>query len=238
MEEDSWIFDYEKKKNAELIISTFHQNPFLEESIRQSIMDLKHTDYDLYLIYAEGKIVPPREKIFVQPDTYTEEPKNVKATYYGLDWGFATDYCGVVKVQLVGEKELYVEQLIYEQGLTNEDLIYLLREIGLDKSSEIVADSSEPKSIEQLKRAGFKIRGVKKGSGSVLFGLQKMRTFKIFIKETSTDLITEFKNYKFKRDRSGRLTNVPEGLDHLLDALRYVVMEFVDKPKKPNYTFI
>jgi len=238
VEEDWWGFDYEKKKNAELIISTFHQNPFLEESIRQSIMDLKHTDYDLYLIYAEGKIVPPREKIFVQPDTYTEEPKNVKATYYGLDWGFATDYCGVVKVQLVGEKELYVEQLIYEQGLTNEDLIYLLREIGLDKSSEIVADSSEPKSIEQLKRAGFKIRGVKKGSGSVLFGLQKMRTFKIFIKETSTDLITEFKNYKFKRDRSGRLTNVPEGLDHLLDALRYVVMEFVDKPKKPNYTFI
>ena len=238
VEEDWWGFDYEKKKNAELIISTFRENPFLEDSIRQSIMDLKDTDYDLFLIYAEGKIVPPREKIFVQPETYVEEPTRVKATYIGLDWGFGSDACGVVKVQVVGDKELYVEQLIYEQGLTNEDLIYLLREVGVDKSVEIVADSSEPKSIEQLKRAGFKIRGVKKGDGSVLFGIQKMRTFKIFIKETSTELITEFKNYKYKRDRSGRLTNVPQGLDHLLDGLRYVVMEFVDKPKKPNYSFI
>jgi len=237
VEEDWWGFDYEKKKNAELIVSTFKQNPFLEDSIRQSIMDLKNTDYDLYLIYAEGKVVPPREKIFVQPDTYTEEPKGVKSTYIGIDWGFGNDSCGVVKVQVVGDKDIYVEQVIYEQGLTNEDLIYLLRENDIDKNYEIVADSSEPKSIEQLRRAGFRIRGVKKGDGSVLFGLQKMRTFKIFIKDTSTDLITEFKNYKFKRDRSGRLTNVPEGQDHLLDALRYVVMEFVDKPKV-KYSFL
>jgi len=232
-----WGFDYEKKNNAELIVSTFKENPFLEDSIRQSIMDLKDTDYDLYLIYAEGKIVPPREKIFVQPETFTEEPKGIKATYIGLDWGFGTDPCGVVKVQIVGDKQIYVEQLIYEQGLTNEDLIYLLREKGIDKSYEIVADSSEPKSIEQLRRAGFKIRGVKKGDGSVLFGIQKLRTYKIFVKETSLELITEFRNYKYKRDRSGRLTNVPEGLDHLLDGLRYVVMEFVDKPK-PNYSFM
>jgi len=237
VEEDWWGFDYEKRKNAELIVSTFKQNPFLEESIRQSIMDLKNTDYDLYLIYAEGKIVPPREKIFVQPDTYTEEPKNVKATYVGIDWGFGSDACGVVMVKVVGDKDIYVEQIIYEQGLTNEDLIYLLRENDIDRNYEIVADSSEPKSIEQLRRAGFRIRGVKKGDGSVLFGLQKMRTFKIFIKDTSTDLITEFKNYKFKRDRSGRLTNVPQGQDHLLDALRYVVMEFVDKPKV-KYSFL
>ena len=237
VEEDWWGFDYEKKKNAELIVSTFKQNPFLEDSIRQSIMDLKNTDYDLYLIYAEGKVVPPREKIFIQPDTYTEEPKGVKSTYIGIDWGFGNDSCGVVKVQVVGDKDIYVEQVIYEQGLTNEDLIYLLRENDIDKNYEIVADSSEPKSIEQLRRAGFRIRGVKKGDGSVLFGLQKMRTFKIFIKDTSTDLITEFKNYKFKRDRSGRLTNVPEGQDHLLDALRYVVMEFVDKPKV-KYSFL
>lgn len=238
MEEDSWIFDYEKKPNAKLIVSTFKENPFLEDSIRQSIMDLKDTDYELYLIYAEGKVVPPREKIYVQPETYTEEPKGVKATYYGIDWGFGTDPAAVVKVQVVGDKTLYVEQVIYEQGLTNEDLIYLLRENGIDKNYEIVADSSEPKSVEQLRRAGFKIRGVKKGDGSVLFGIQKLRTFKIFIKDTSTDLITEFRNYRYKRDRSGRLTNVPENPDHLLDSLRYVVMEFLDKPKKPSYSFM
>jgi phage terminase large subunit len=143
----------------------------------------------------------------------------------------------VVKVQVVGDKELYVEQVLYEHGLTNEDLIYLLKERGIDRTTEIVADSSEPKSIEQLKRGGFRIRGVKKGDGSVLFGIQKMRTFKIFIKDSSTDLITEFRNYKYKRDRSGRLTNVPQGEDHLLDSVRYCVMEFIDKPKT-KYSFM
>lgn len=237
MEEDSWIFDYEKKKNAELIISTFRQNPFLEDNIRQSIMDLKNTDYDLYLIYAEGKVVPPREKIFVQPDTFNEELRNIKQSYIGLDWGFGNDEAGCVRVDVDGDNRVFVKQLIYDVGLTNEDLVYLLQERGVDKSIEIIADSSEPKSIEELRRKGFKIRGVKKGSGSVLFGIQKMRTYKIFIDEGSTDLINEFKNYKFKRDRSGRLTNTPEGKDHLLDALRYVVMEVVDKPKV-KYSFM
>ena len=237
VEEDWWGFDYEKKNNAELIISTFRQNPFLEDNIRQSIMDLKNTDYDLYLIYAEGKVVPPREKIFVQPDTFNEEPRNIKQSYIGLDWGFGNDEAGCVRVDIDGDNRIFVKQLIYDVGLTNEDLIYLLQERGVDKSIEIIADSSEPKSIEELRRKGFKIRGVKKGSGSVLFGIQKMRTYKIFIDESSSDLINEFKNYKFKRDRSGRLTNTPEGKDHLLDALRYVVMEVVDKPKV-KYSFM
>jgi len=232
-----WGFDYEKKDNAELIISTFRENPFLEESIRQSIMSLKDTDYDLYLIYAEGKIVPPREKIFVQPETYSEPPTQIKSTYIGLDWGFGSDPCGVVKVMLAADGNVYVEEVIYEQGLTNADLIYLLKEYGIDRTTEIVADSAEPKSIEELRRAGFRIRGVKKGEGSVLFGIQKIRTYKIFVKDTSENLQAEFRNYKFKRDRSGRLTNVPEGQDHLLDALRYVMMEFMDKPKV-KYSFI
>lgn len=237
VEEDWWGFDYEKKPNAELLISTFRQNPFLEDSIRQSIMDLKDTDYDLYLIYAEGKIVPPREKIFVQPETFTGTPKNIKQSYIGLDWGFGNDEAGCVRVDVDGNNRVFVKQLIYDVGLTNDDLIYLLQERGVDKSIEIIADSSEPKSIEELRRKGFKIRGVKKGSGSVLYGIQKMRTYKIFIEETSVDLINEFKNYKFKRDRSGRLTNTPEGRDHLIDALRYVVMEVVDKPKV-KYSFM
>jgi len=236
VEEGWWGFDYEEKENAELLISTYKQNPFLEDNVRRSIEELKETDYDLYLIYAEGKIVPPREKIFQQPETFNEPPKNYK-TYYGIDWGFGNDRCGVVRADITPDNKIYFSQIIYEAGLTNQDLIYLLREAGIQKTDEIVADSSEPKSIEELKRAGFRIRGVKKGSGSVLFGIQKMRTYKIFINETSTDLQNEFSNYKFKKDRSGRITNVPQGEDHLIDCCRYIVMEFADKPKT-KYSFI
>ena len=231
VEESWWGFDYEKKENSQLHISSWRDNPFLDDSIIQSIMELKEIDYDLWQIYSEGKLVPPREKIFIQPKTFSQLPPNIKTSYIGIDWGYSNDECAVVRVDVSTDNQIYLTQLIYEPGLTNQDLIYLLNEINVDKSLEIVSDSFEPKSIEEFRRNKFKIRGVKKGDGSVLYGLQKMRTFKMFVNEKSTDLIKEFENYRYKKDRSGRVTNVPEGKDHLLDATRYVVMEFLDKPK-------
>jgi phage terminase large subunit len=237
VEEDSWIFDYEKRDNGILYKSSFLDNPFLTKEIIQSLNDLKDIDPDLYKIYALGELVPPREKIYIQPTLFTEEPQNIKATYIGIDYGYASDECGVVRVDVDGEGVLYATELLYEVGLTNQDLIFKLRELGIDRNYEIVSDSSEPKSIEEIRRAGFRIRGVKKGDGSVLYGIQKMRTFKIKIAQNSKNLISEFQNYKFKKDRQGRLTNIPDGKDHLLDPLRYVVMEFVDKPKT-KYSFL
>lgn len=232
-----WGFDYEKKENSVLYVSSWRDNPFLAEEIIRSIQELKDIDYELWQIYSEGKLVPPREKIYQQPEIYTGTPQNIKATYIGLDFGYASDECGVVRVDVDSEGKLYATEMLYEVGLTNQDLMFRLRELGIDKNYEIVCDSSEPKSIEELRRGGFRVRGVKKGDGSVLYGIQKMRTFKIFINQKSTNLISEFVGYKFKRDRQGRLTNVPEGKDHLLDPLRYVVMEFVDKPKT-RYSFV
>ena len=237
VEESWWGFDYEKKENAKLLISTYKMNPFLSNEIIKSIEELKDLDPDLYAIYALGKLVPPREKIFVQPQTYSGTPTNIKSTYIGLDYGYASDECAVVRVDVDGDNKVYATELLYEVGLTNQDLMYKLRELGIDRNYEIVCDSSEPKSIEDLRRGGFRIRGVKKGDGSVLYGINKMRTHKIYVNEKSKNLISEFQGYKFKKDRQGRLTNIPEGADHLLDALRYIIMEFVDKPKT-RYSFV
>jgi len=237
LDEGSFIFDYESKENAVLYKSSFLMNPFLSPEIIQSLNDLKELDPDLYKIYALGELVPPREKIFQQPGIFTGTPQNIKATYIGIDFGYSSDECGVVRVDVDGDGKLYATELLYEVGLTNPDLMFRLRELGIDRNYELVADSSEPKSIEDLRRGGFRIRGVKKGDGSVLYGINKMRTFKVFVNENSKNLISEFSNYKFKKDRQGRITNVPEGKDHLIDPLRYVVMEFVDKPKN-KYSFI
>ena len=236
VEEDFWGFDYEKKENSSLYISSWRDNPFLSKEIINSIMELKDIDYDLWQIYSEGKLVPPREKIFIQPQTFSGVPTNIKSTYVGIDFGYGADPCAVIRVDVSSDNKIYATELLYEHGLTNQDLIFRLNELGVSKAIDIIGDSSEPKSIEEIRRAGFKIRGVKKGDGSVLFGIQKMRTFKIFLNELSSNLIAEFKGYKFKRDRSGRLTSTPEGADHLIDALRYCVMEFVDK-SKPIYSF-
>jgi phage terminase large subunit len=223
--------DYEQKDNGCCEISTWRQNVFLDQRIIDSINSLKDTDEDLWLIYSESQIVPPRELIYQKPQTYDTLPQGVKYTYYGIDWGFSNDSAAVVEVN-VRDKELYVKELVYKQGLTNEDLTYLLREVGLSRTNDIVADSSEPKSIEEINRAGFRIRGVKKENGSVLFGIQKLRQYKIFVHKESFNLINEFDNYRYKKDRSGRITNQTQGQDHALDALRYVVTEFLATPKQ------
>lgn len=225
-----WGFEFENKENGIMIHSTWRMNPFLDERIIKSIQDLKKIDPEMYEIYSEGRIVEPREKIFIQPKTYSEPPK-YKYRYIGIDWGYSADECAVIEVLNEG-KNIFVKELFYKAETTNEDLIYELQQQGIDKSVEIVADSSEPKSIEELRRAGFRIRGVKKGKGSVLWGISKVKQYNTFIHEDSLNLINEFENYKFKKDRSGRQTNQVTGKDHLLDALRYVVTEFIVEQDK------
>ena len=123
---------------------------------------------------------------------------------------------------------MYVKQIIYELGLTNEDLAYKLKDV-IDRNCDIVADSAEPKSIAELKKQGLNVRPVSKTS--ILYAIQKLKQFKIYIHEESVDLISEFSNYKFRKDKIGNITSQTSGKDHLLDALKYVVVQFADKPK-------
>lgn len=233
---DWWGLEYESKDNGCVLISTWRDNVFLDQRIIDSINSLKETDHDLWLIYSEGQIVPPREVVYVKPQIYEDEPQGIRQTYYGLDFGFAKDVCAVVEVK-VRDKELFVKEILYEAGLTNEDLTFVLKDRGITRMDNIVADSSEPKSITELNRNGLNVRGVKKGAGSVLFGIQKLRQFKINVHKDSHNLINEFTNYRYKKDRQGRITNQTEGDDHALDALRYVVSEFLDS-KQSKFTFV
>jgi len=225
---DWWGLEYEQKTNGVMFHSTYKMNPFLDEPTIRAIEELIDTDPDMAKIYAEGLIVEPREKVFIQPELYADLPQGIKERYYGLDFGFSNDECAVVEVWVQG-KNLYVKQVLYELGLTNDDLAYRLKEIGIDRSVNVVADSAEPKSIEELRRLGLNIRPVNKSS--ILYGIQKLKQFKIYIHKESVDLISEFSNYRFKKDRIGQITNNTTGKDHLLDSLKYVVIQFLDKPK-------
>ena len=234
MPENHWIFDYEEKDNAVLHISSWRDNPFLDDKIIESIQQLKEIDYDMWLIYSESKIVPPREKIFQKPDSYIELPVKVKEKYYGIDFGYSNDACAVVELNVDG-RNIYVRQLVYDLGLTNEDLAFKLKEMGIDRDVDIVCDSAEPKSIAELKRHGLNVRPVQKSS--ILYGIQKMRQYKFFVHEESVDIMKEFDEYQFKKDRSGNITNTPKGSDHALDAIKYGIIQFLDKPKT-QYSFL
>ena len=126
--------------------------------------------------------------------------------------------------------------MIYERGLTNFDLIEKLKEIGLDKRVDIVADSADPKSIEELRRVGYAVKPAMKGPDSIRNGIDILKRYKLFVTKESHNLVVEFNRYKWKKDSSGNMLNQPVDVwNHGMDALRYVGLNMLKI--KPQNTF-
>jgi phage terminase large subunit len=100
-----------------------------------------------------------------------------------------------------------------------------MRDAGISKKTEIIADSAEPKSIEELTRLGWNIRGAKKGPDSVQHSIDILKRYKINVTRRSVNLRKELNRYKWKIDRSGKPINEPvDTSNHLIDPLRYVAL--------------
>ena len=212
-----------KKQPGEYLfkVTTYKDNPALEEKI---VRDIEALPPDLYRIYGEGKLGQISGLIFDNFDIVDQWPDNAKNTTYGLDFGFSRDPTAMVKVALF-DNCIYVQELIYETGLTTDDIDNIMTELGVSKSVTIHADSSEPRLIHELYNKGWYIKGVTKGADSVRSGINKLKRFKICITRDSTNLIKEFRNYKWK-EKDGKSIGVPIDMwNHGVDALRYATID-------------
>ena len=212
-----------KKQPGEYLfkVTTYKDNPALEEKI---VRDIEALPPDLYRIYGEGKLGQISGLIFDNFDIVDQLPDNAKNTTYGLDFGFSRDPTAMVKVALY-DNCIYVQELIYETGLTTDDIDNIMTELGVSKSVTIHADSSEPRLIHELYNKGWYIKGVTKGADSVRAGINKLKRFKICITRDSTNLIKEFRNYKWK-EKDGKSIGVPIDMwNHGVDALRYATID-------------
>jgi phage terminase large subunit len=157
---------------------------------------------------------------------------------YGIDFGFTNDPSSLIEVRLQ-DGELWVKELIYETGLTNRDISDRMEALGISKGALIVADSAEPKSIEELRRLRWTIDGVKKGADSIMFGINLLKGYSINVHSSSKNLIKELEQYKWKVDRNGDSLNVPiDGYNHAIDALRYLIMHKFSKKGYGTYKVI
>ena len=157
---------------------------------------------------------------------------------FGIDFGFTNDPTTLVEVRLQ-DGELWVKELIYETGLTNRDISDRMEALGISKGALIVADSAEPKSIEELRRLRWTIDGVKKGADSIMFGINLLKGYSINVHSSSKNLIKELEQYKWKVDRNGDSLNVPiDGYNHAIDALRYLIMHKFSKKGYGTYKVI
>lgn len=164
---------------------------------------------------------------------YQQEFRN-RRTYIGLDFGYTNDPSAfIVFMADKRTKEIWIYDEFYLTGLTNEDIYNQIRYKGYQKEI-IVADSAEPKSIEELKRLGLRrIKGARKGKDSILNGIQYLQTYKIYIHPKCVNTIMEFENYTWQKDKkTGMYINKPiDDYCHLIDALRYGAEELLETRK-------
>jgi phage terminase large subunit len=145
--------------------------------------------------------------------------------FNGLDFGFSDDPAVLVRNVIQGDA-LYSEELIYQRGMTNQDISSRMIEIGMRKHyDEIWADSAEPKSIEELCRLGWNVKPCEKGPGSVDYGHQKVRQYKEHWTKGSVNCIKEQRNFRYIVDKSGKITDkTTHTFSHGMDARRYAIM--------------
>jgi phage terminase large subunit len=151
---------------------------------------------------------------------------------HGLDFGFTNDPSALIAVYKSGDN-LYLDELIYQTGMTNSDISNRFKDLNLDRRGEIYADSAEPKSIEELHRMGWNVKPTQKGSDSVNVGIDMLKRHRIFITPRSKNLEKELQNYKWVEDKNGNLLNKPiDAFNHAIDAVRYATY---NKLSRPNY---
>ena len=151
-------------------------------------------------------------------------------TVAGLDFGYTNDPSALFIGFLdQGNKRLYVWDELYKKGLSNRRIYEEIQSLGYSKE-RITADSSEPKSIDELKGYGLRIKGAKKGKDSILNGIQWIQDLEIIIHPRCVNFLTEISSYTWKEDKFGKKLNEPaDEQNHLMDSMRYALEDYIKK---------
>ncbi len=162
---NNYIFtEIQTHPEADLYISTFKDNPYLEKQLIEEIERLKDINPEYYKIYGLGLPGNNVGTIF-SINIIEEVPEDAEFIAFGMDFGFSVDPTALVALWRK-DKDLYIEELIYQKGMVTSDIANRLRELEVGRE-EIWADSAEGRLIEELYRSGFNIKPVKKGKDSI-----------------------------------------------------------------------
>jgi phage terminase large subunit len=231
-DEFHWIYDkLQPRDDADFFITTYKDNPFLEKELIEEIERLQFADDNHWLVYGLGQRGISRDTIYTHWKMCDELP-NRGEIFYGQDFGYNVP-SALVRCEMF-EGAIYCEEVLYETKLTTGDLVERYKQIGMDRRKEIFCDNAEPKTIEELRRAGF---NAKEADKDVTEGIRKVKSLPLFITKNSANMLKEIKSYKWKTDVNGRPVKDKDRdepvkfNDHAMDALRYAVFTKLYKPR-------
>jgi len=215
----SWIYDLPQHKTIK-IHSTYLDNPFLSQEQIDHIENYKDTDPDYYSIFALGKRAQTKENVYNEWEVVKKIPEgfDVNRFIYGLDFGFGHPNA-LIKIYYT-DTSIYLEEVIYEAGLTTPELIDKMKERVDDKTKVISADYARPEIIQDLINNGFNVQNAIK---DVKDGIMNVKSFKVFVSHNAVNIIKENQLYKWKKVNGLVTDEVLKLYDDAMDAIRYGV---------------
>lgn len=239
--EHHWLkkrfFDAPPSSDILAMTTNYMCNEWLDASDIRMFEDMKQRNPRRYAVaglggwgVVDGLVYENWKEEAFDIDQVRSQPGIVSA--FGLDFGYTNDpstlFCGLLDK---AGKRLFVFDEMYGKGMSNKKIAETVQEMGYGKE-RITADSAEPKSIDELKSLGLRVKAAKKGKDSIQNGIQWIQDLEIIIHPKCVNFITEISNYTWDKDKFGNKLNVPiDDFNHLMDAMRYGLEQFITEKK-------
>ena len=216
-----------KDEDVLAITTNYTCNEFLGEDDKKLFEKMKINNPRRYNIeglgnwgIAEGLVYNNFEELDFNIENIKKRP-NIKSAF-GLDFGYTNDPTAFIASLIdLDNMEIFIFDEHYQKAMSNKDIANMIKYKGYSKE-RIVGDSSEPKSIDDIKRQGiYRLKGARKGKDSILNGIQYIQDFKIYVHPKCENTLIELSNYVWDT-KEGNVINKPiDDYNHLMDALRY-----------------
>lgn len=232
--QEFWVYEIMKERNdCEFIILTYKDNESLDERIVASL-EQRINRKGFWQVYGLGLLGEIEGKIYKDWAIIDEIPHEARLERYGLDFGYTNDPSALVAVYYYNGGYI-LDEILYAKGMTNKQIADTIKELP---KALIVADSAEPKSIDEIKSFRYGMDSInivpaQKGRDSVCNSIQIVQEQSISVTKRSVNIIHEYRNYMWETDRDGEVLNVPEhAFKHSMDAIAYAMTSIVPEKRK------
>lgn len=213
-----------KRDDVEEITLTYKDNEALDQRVIDSIEQRKNRK-NWWLVYGLGQLGEVEGRIYTGWQIIDQIPYEARLSVRGLDFGFSNDPTVIVDIYYYNGGFI-IDEKLYQKGMHNKQIADLIKNLG-NNNILTIADSAEPKSIDEIRSYGINIIGATKGQGSVTQGIDFVQNQKISLTKQSVNTIKCYRNYLWKVDKDGKVLNIPEhDFSDPMDAIRYGLSNF------------
>lgn len=214
-----------KRDDVDFITLTYKDNEALDDITIQEIESHKDNQ-QWWTVYGLGQLGVIESRIYKDWNIGIDEiPYEAKLERYGVDFGYTNDPTAIIAIYKYNGAYI-LDEITYQKGLSNKAIADILKN-SRNPQALVIADSSEPKSIDEIKSYGINIIGAIKGRDSINQGIQFVQNQKISVTKRSLNVIDEYRKYLWITDKDGKIINEPQDIyNHAMDAVRYGLDSF------------